>query len=815
MADNTNQPEIVAKIKFDTSDAPQTIGNLRQEFIAARKEIYETTKGTNEYYIALKKAAAVKAEITELNRVIRLLNPEEKLRAIQGIAEGAVGAFTAVRGAQKLFGDKNEEIIKSIEKLEAAMALLKGLKAFNEGVRDARALIGVLGVARKASLAQAAAAKEIGAAQIVSAEGTNVATVATKGFGVALKSIGIGLIIAAIAYLVDNWKELKKQFQSILPDMGSLSGGFNTFKTIIVGVGGAVIKALIMPIKLLISAISTTIKVFQDIKNGHWGDIFSDIGHGVKDGIEIVKDGLDVIKNFEEGAASSRKAQADERRKEELKAQVEDWEEQIELLKEKGQESFEIEKKMLEAKKELAEDEPKELKKVHLEMEKLLINHHKKLQEEEKKREEEAKKHAEKLKELQKQYKEFTLKTDRELDEARALSGNESLAVRKYKKEVVDIETAQTEQLEKLKGFLDQKFITQAEYNSRVEEIDKASGLKKVNAQRDRDKDLLHEEEEKATKEVEIVKHAQLEQENIITDNFAHGKINKEQYEQQLFDVNTLYLNKEKQILISHGQDVANIDKLIAENDIKIAEQHQKEKLAVISKANKTLINEFNRVRELDIHNDKLSFAARKKALNDAETSVLQSTTLTAEERIAIESQGAAARRQIDKLEADAKKANFKTVEGLLNSAGEAIGKNVAAGKIAAIAATTISTYQSAAAAYASQLLPGDPTSPARGYIAAAASVVSGLARVKAIIATKTPGGGVGSASNPVFTAPSTNDFSAPSIQSNTPTTNLSNDSINQISANQQQAPTQVIVSESDISGVQARVSSYSNAGTI
>ena len=79
------------------------------------------------------------------------------------------------------------------------------------------------------------------------------------------------------------------------------------------------------------------------------------------------------------------------------------------------------------------------------------------------------------------------------------------------------------------------------------------------------------------------------------------------------------------------------------------------------------------------------------------------------------------------------------------------LGKESAAGKAAAIAAATIDTYQSATSSYKS--LAGIPiVGPVLGGIAAAAAVASGIATVKKIAATKTPGpsgGGGGGGSGP------------------------------------------------------------------
>ena len=62
--------------------------------------------------------------------------------------------------------------------------------------------------------------------------------------------------------------------------------------------------------------------------------------------------------------------------------------------------------------------------------------------------------------------------------------------------------------------------------------------------------------------------------------------------------------------------------------------------------------------------------------------------------------------------------------------------------KAASIAQTTIETYKAAQSAFASQIIPGDPTSPIRGAIAAAFAVTSGLAKIKAIASTQFGGGG-------------------------------------------------------------------------
>ena len=122
--------------------------------------------------------------------------------------------------------------------------------------------------------------------------------------------------------------------------------------------------------------------------------------------------------------------------------------------------------------------------------------------------------------------------------------------------------------------------------------------------------------------------------------------------------------------------------------------------------------------------------------------------------------------------------ANLQVASQALGAVSALVGENTAAGKAAAIAATTIDTYLGAQKAYTSQLIPGDPTSPIRAAIAAGVAVAGGLANVAAIVRTKTPGTGGGSAG--AGSAPT-----RPSAPTFDPTAALAEASEGQISAGQ------------------------------
>ena len=118
----------------------------------------------------------------------------------------------------------------------------------------------------------------------------------------------------------------------------------------------------------------------------------------------------------------------------------------------------------------------------------------------------------------------------------------------------------------------------------------------------------------------------------------------------------------------------------------------------------------------------------------------VEGTLLTKREKGAKEFTKAQINRMILEADWQAKTTEQKvaTVQDGLAGIAANLGKETAAGKAAAIAAATISTYQSATDSYKS--LAGIPVvGPALGFAAAAAAVTAGFTNIKAITSTKTP----------------------------------------------------------------------------
>jgi len=215
-------------------------------------------------------------------------------------------------------------------------------------------------------------------------------------------------------------------------------------------------------------------------------------------------------------------------------------------------------------------------------------------------------------------------------------------------------------------------------------------------------------------------------------------------------------------------------------------------------------IAEYRRTKKVEeqqllIDNETLSFETRRTALIEQERLLLEDKALSEAERTAIEKQYSDARVQIGELEKQAKQAQLEGIGNALQNMSALAGESTTAGKAFAVASTAISTYSAAQKAYESAFLPV-PTvaSPALGAAYAGIAVAGGLLNVKKILSVKTPKGGGGGSS-----APSGGGMSAPPTP---PSFNIvGNSGVNQIAQTLgSQQPVQAYVVANNVTTAQA-----------
>ena len=107
--------------------------------------------------------------------------------------ESMIGIMQVGTGIASAFGASEEEAAEQMNKMVHLMGVLQGVQTiYNQAVQQGTFL----------NKANAAADKAIAAVLPSVASGTKAATVATRGFSLALKSIGIGLVLESISLLI-------------------------------------------------------------------------------------------------------------------------------------------------------------------------------------------------------------------------------------------------------------------------------------------------------------------------------------------------------------------------------------------------------------------------------------------------------------------------------------------------------------------------------------------------------------------------------------------------------------------------------------
>ena len=174
--------EKVKVIKVDTGAAQTSVKDLRNELKELRSTMLSTEKGTEEYNKALQQAAEIqhtlKEQMEEVNASAMDFGQiaSNATKAVGGMVAG----FQAAKATLNLFGIENEEVLKSLEKMQNLMALTQAFPAIDSGIKA----FGRLATAIKAS------------------------STALQGFSKAAIATGLGAIVVALGLLAANWDKV-------------------------------------------------------------------------------------------------------------------------------------------------------------------------------------------------------------------------------------------------------------------------------------------------------------------------------------------------------------------------------------------------------------------------------------------------------------------------------------------------------------------------------------------------------------------------------------------------------------------------------
>jgi hypothetical protein len=489
------------------------------------------------------------------------------------------------------------------------------------------------------------------------------------------------------------------------------SVGFNILKGAIIATG---IGALVVALGLVINNFD---KISSWIKNSPLGDLAKGVGNLVTQFTDFIGVTSEAERNLDKLSAANKRANEDiENRIKVLKAQGGSEKEIYELSKQRNENELNDLRNASKVKGTLSEEEQKKFRDLKVQQLVLTAEYNKKSAEEDKKAAEEAKK---KRDEANKQAIEDKKSADKMLID---LQNQKALAEitsedDKAKKQAEINNNARISEIDALKIDIktknELKKASEATYQLEVNAID----------------NKIKEDQAKKDKKFEEDLQATLSDARIAA--FKEGK------EKEIAALDEKMLEETKKIL-------SNADYTEQQKGLLIAALRSKygaEVAAIDSKFLKEANDkEFERFKDIT-NNESLTFAARKKGVDDA---LALNRKLFKEGKIdsiaysKTEKELSDGRIELSKKEAASRAENAGKISSTLKNVAKAVGEHTIAGKAAAVVSTTIDTYMSATAAFASLAkipVVGVPL----GIAAAAAAVVAGFKNVKSILAVKTP----------------------------------------------------------------------------
>jgi len=165
-----------------------------------------------------KEAGKLQDKIGDVNQQVKNLSSDaQKLDGFISITQGIVGGFAAVQGITAMVGEENEDLQKTMVKLQGAMSALAGIQAVANTLNKTSAAY---------TTANTIATNVSTFAQKRYAMAVGTSTGVMKAFRIVGATLGIGLIVAGIAALVTNFDKLKTTVSKFLPSLETLAKGF-------------------------------------------------------------------------------------------------------------------------------------------------------------------------------------------------------------------------------------------------------------------------------------------------------------------------------------------------------------------------------------------------------------------------------------------------------------------------------------------------------------------------------------------------------------------------------------------------------------
>lgn len=135
--------EIVRVIKVEAGNSGRTINQLKREIRDLRKELDQTTIGSQEFQNTFRKLTNVQREYSQINTEINQRSKANliSIQQMTKLGSNLAKTYSSINAIIGLLGDGNEDLNKSMLKVQRTIQLIQGLSGIQGLVKQIPLLI--------------------------------------------------------------------------------------------------------------------------------------------------------------------------------------------------------------------------------------------------------------------------------------------------------------------------------------------------------------------------------------------------------------------------------------------------------------------------------------------------------------------------------------------------------------------------------------------------------------------------------------------------------------------------------------------------
>jgi hypothetical protein len=208
MAKTKIEIELDFKGQQSVSQVEEKTKSLKAQLKEMKALLASGTLDNNQFQKLSLEAGRLQDRIGDVNqRVKNLASDSRRLDTVISAAQGIVGGFTAVQGITALVGTENENLQKTLVKLQGAMAALNGIQAVAATLNKNNALITNLSTIK--TTAQGIANRFLTATTMESVAATYALRAALIATGIGAFVVLLGVAASAMSKFTDSTKSQK------------------------------------------------------------------------------------------------------------------------------------------------------------------------------------------------------------------------------------------------------------------------------------------------------------------------------------------------------------------------------------------------------------------------------------------------------------------------------------------------------------------------------------------------------------------------------------------------------------------------------